>query len=587
MKIPVHERRETIAPLPGVRVGAHGGEAAYGGDAARGLGNFAAAGLRLAADLDDAKTLEAFNNFKKEVSVYHNDPNKGVLNKLGKETEGLYASADEWMSNKADEYLRKMPNARVERAFQKMAGGVITSQGEHNSRFEAKQIRAYRIAEADATIESAINDATENFADEAAVDSARDAALMALEVKTRGLGDEARGAALADLDDKIGTARLSRMIEADPLSAEAWFEEHKDGFSAPARAKAEAVLKQKTELYKTQIRVDELIKAFPPASEREALKFIRANFSGEEEEHLASAYKMRVNEVEVKRGNAEAGIRAAQNGNFDVLKREYWTNGQVPPPDMLGEMWDNGQINGRQYEQALKWNETFADRAKTRDYLQRTKPEFNRAEPEVQEQMILRWMGTSFDQYNDNLATISRGVLDGSMSEDRVRDFYNSGDITKYDAEALIKKLRAIPKAHQEAVRKQDALIKSELGTIRGSVNYIVGNGSAKGTLPIINTARSLFKEYVDFLDPEASDWNKQVADAKKRAVIDAISNSPNVKLVKEGYIWDSATPVKKRMDTWEESIENAKTPEQLAKDEETRKDMLKSINETLRQMVE
>ncbi|GHV46820.1 hypothetical protein FACS1894204_09210 [Synergistales bacterium] len=556
MKIPVYERQEQIAPLPGVRVNAHGGEAAYGGDVARGLGNFAQAGLRLAADLDDAKTLEAFNNFKKEVSVYHNDPNKGVLNRLGKETEGLYASADEWMSAKADEYLKKMPNSRVARAFQKMAGGVITSQGEHNSRYEAKQIQAYRSAEADATIEGALGDAAENFADEAAVAQAKEVATLALEVKTRGFGDEARKLALADLDDRIGAARLGRMIEADPLSAEAWFNENKGSFSAPTRAKAETVLKQKTELFKTQMRVDELIKAFPPQREREALQYIRSRFSGEEEERIASAYKMRVNEAEVRRGNAEAGIRQVQNNNFGVLLREYYENMNVPPPDMLGDMYAAGQISQSQYTRAMGMADTFASFDRAEKFIAPRVANWGEMSRDVQEQIILQRMGTSPQRRRDALAELEAGFRTGDILKEDIPAWV--GRITKSDANRMKQLAVRLTTEDKEDVKLYRDTAIDEALDILGS--------KYKDKVSVRRDVSLLYNKYLKSMSPD---------EARQKAVLDAIANT-GVGIEKEnGWLWKETvrTSTGKRLDEvksgWtatEEDAEKAEDNERIVK---------------------
>jgi hypothetical protein len=279
-----------VRALPGVRVAAPGGAEAYGAGVGKAFGNLAEAGLRMAADLEDAETLEAFNAFKRDVSAYHNDPDKGVLNRLGKETIGLYSEAETWMDNKAEEYVRKMKSPRMVQNFRRMAGQTILSQGDHNSRHEAQQIRAFRQAEADAAIKTALDDAAANWQSDAVYDEALDTAMAALELKTRGFGDEARRAAVAELDSGFAAARLSAMVQVDPMAAEAWYKEHKGSFTAAARGKAEEVLERETRAYKLENIRDDLIERYG-MDYAAARKEILEKYKGEEEQRALALYE--------------------------------------------------------------------------------------------------------------------------------------------------------------------------------------------------------------------------------------------------------------------------------------------------------
>ncbi|MDR2174951.1 MAG: hypothetical protein LBO82_03325 [Synergistaceae bacterium] len=106
LAVPVYERREQVKPLPGARLAAPRADA-YGADAANAFTRLAERGLKMAEELEDAETLEMYNSFKRDVGLYHNDPDKGVLNRLGKDTIGLHSEAGTWMDNKAEEYARK------------------------------------------------------------------------------------------------------------------------------------------------------------------------------------------------------------------------------------------------------------------------------------------------------------------------------------------------------------------------------------------------------------------------------------------------------------------------------------------------
>ena len=132
---------------------------------------------------------------------------------------GVYRDADAWMGNKAGEYEARMPSARSAQNFRRMAEQYRMQRGERNSRFEADQIKAYRDGEADATIRLGLDEIAENFDNDKAVEAARQQMMLALELKTRGRGTEARRAAYEAMEGQISMTRLARMIQADPMKA--------------------------------------------------------------------------------------------------------------------------------------------------------------------------------------------------------------------------------------------------------------------------------------------------------------------------------------------------------------------------------
>jgi hypothetical protein len=314
--VPVYERQKSIEPLPGARVQAAGGAEAYGSGAGSAINQLAESSMKMLQDFEDTETLEALNNFKRDVSLYHNAPEKGVLNRQGKDAKGLFQEADLWMQNEAEKYVKKMKSPRMANNFRKMAGQVVLSQGEQNSRFEGAQIRKYRDAEADATIEMAINDAAANWDDDEVVARSLQTGIQALTLKMRGLGDEAWKNGLAELESKISVARLSRMIEADPLRAEQWYKENKDKILGMDQTKVEGVLERETKAYKMESTRDDLIKRYG-MNYSAARKEILDNYQGEEEQRVLALYEGWYSDQKRIRDEAE---RRSQDNFFKTLQ---------------------------------------------------------------------------------------------------------------------------------------------------------------------------------------------------------------------------------------------------------------------------
>ena len=246
MAIPMHERQGTMRALPDVAV-RHAGDGGQGAlwEKAKGFAGQLQAKVE---EFEDAETLEAFNAFQREVEEYHNDPDKGIYNtRLGKDAPGVAGSADTHIDNLMFKYGGNLKSPRAKQVFGRMATQERERRYSANMQYESKQVQAFRDAEADATIQNSLTGIGLNPYDDAMVDAERDRAYMALELKMRGLGDEARVAAQQELDDRIAVARVAPMIQDDPLAARAWFEENKDMFSAPVREKVEAAITQEAD----------------------------------------------------------------------------------------------------------------------------------------------------------------------------------------------------------------------------------------------------------------------------------------------------------------------------------------------------
>jgi hypothetical protein len=519
MAIPVYERQQSIKPLPTVKVEAADKADAYGSGVGSALTKLSEGSMKLLNDYEDAQTLEAYNNFRRDVSLYHNSPEKGVLNRQGKDTMGLFKDADLWMQNRAEEYAKKMKSPRMIQNFRDMAGRTIISQGEHNSQYEGQQFRKYQVAEAQASIKLSIDDAIANWQDDGVAQSSREMALKFLGTISRGQGDEFWRAGVAEIDNEIAMGRLGRMIEADPIAAEQWYKEHKQSFLGADQAKAEGLLEKETRAYKTQSAVDNLVRLFPPEREREALKYIREKFSGEDEEHIATAYKTRINELEVKKGNAEAGVRKIQNSNFEVLKKQFYRNGAIPSQEELDRLLDDNLIRVDQYARAMSWNDMFATRTKTVTYLQKNDTNWNNYTPEQKEIRLMRFMGKNNEQHKAILNTIRSGVLDGSVTDADIEDYYDNGDITTNERnyyKNLDKKIgteqKAFIKKHKEALGLDIAKTRMKTSSVQESVYK--------------KWAEQSFEDKVDelMLDPTSKTFRQDVIDARRKAFVEAVA---------------------------------------------------------------
>ncbi len=522
MAIRIAERQQSVAPIPGARVQNSADANAFGAPVFRATENLGEVLKRKAEDLEDADTLEAMNRFRQDVERHHNDPDKGLYNtRLGRDAEGLYADADKWMDNKAFEYAGKLRSTRASENFLKMAQQHWQQQNVANSRFEANQVRAYRDAEAKAAIDLGMNDIALNYADDAAVADAEVRMTMALELQTRGLGDDAKKLALQNMQSGIALTRFGKMLEADPEQAGAWLEANKDSMTAEAQSRAQSALTRTMEkveaerrIYRTQEFVDGFVTEYGPGREQEGIAKIRETYSGEEEEKYITAYKTRVNEMKVKEGNVDAEVRKAQKANADQIYKDYYARGQIPPQGMLDEMLQRGELAPEGHRTMTGWNEVAATRSEITTRFTKSDPTWNNLTAEEQESKVMRAMGKTPEQRAAVLQRIKAGVLDGSITEAEIKAEYSNGNITKAEETYYTKLGTKIGQDQKEFNRQQTAALRGELK----STNI----GTETSGIQAIALAD--FTARIDEIDPTDPKYREKVIAARREAFVTAVS---------------------------------------------------------------
>ncbi|MDR1650748.1 MAG: hypothetical protein LBR87_03080, partial [Synergistaceae bacterium] len=243
MAIPVYERQLGMNGIPGVRVpevqtSEGTAEQAFGRD----VKNLADAALAKYQEFEDANTLETLNQFQREVSDYHNNPEKGIYStRTGKDAGGASGDSDAWITELAGKYAGGL-SGRAGTNFMKHAERIRNGYYEANQKWEAGQLRVYRDSEADAAITLGIDAIGRDYAGEEAVAEQRALIYQALELKMRGAGPDAWKAAVLEMEERIALTRLSRIAGEDPGNALEWLEEHKDSLSGASYLKAKDYL---------------------------------------------------------------------------------------------------------------------------------------------------------------------------------------------------------------------------------------------------------------------------------------------------------------------------------------------------------
>ncbi len=282
MRISVYERQQGIAPLSIPQEQARPQVSDNGESAAKTLAGAFTRLQEINDGIEDARTLELFNQFKLDGQQYHEDPDKGIYHtRLGYMSQGIYKEADQWMREKGEGYVRQLRSKRAKANFRKMAREHIEQRGVQNSRFEAAQVRQYQQEQADSSIKNSLIFAEQNWNNPQAIAQARRDIQQALELRMRGSGTEAFSNAYAEIEDKIGVARIRQAFTQHPLTALEMLNNPDIHLKPETAAKLRESLQNSTEVYELQGIVQSYSRYYTPAQAVEAQRVLIDRFGAD------------------------------------------------------------------------------------------------------------------------------------------------------------------------------------------------------------------------------------------------------------------------------------------------------------------
>lgn len=263
MRVPVYDRQASLAPLQGGQVNPVI-PAGDNGAAMAGMANqFMLRLQKMNDDFEDAHTLELLNKLKQDSTDYHENPEKGIYNtQLGYKAQGTYQDADRWLRERGEHYAMQIKGERAKANFRRMAGEYIQQRGVQNSKFEAEQMKKFRLEQADASMKNALEFAEKNWNNPQAIEQARSDIAAALELKLRGSGQEAFKSAWADIENQLGIVRLRQAYALNPLLAVRMLNDSDIKLNPETRAKLTRQFSDKTEVYRIQAYASQYARLF-------------------------------------------------------------------------------------------------------------------------------------------------------------------------------------------------------------------------------------------------------------------------------------------------------------------------------------
>lgn len=497
--------------------------AAFGvpiGGAVRGLGEevrrMADAMQKRQDEWDAATVMNAQNEYMKELSRWMDDPREGQAanRKLGA-ARGLADDAYQYAEALAEKIGGQLENDAQKAAFRRVAERAKLPYWKGASEYEARQVKEWQDQTFSAAMEASAELVTRAPGDAFALETAREQRANAIRARLFGADPSVISRAIEESDSELDARRISLVAQEDPVGALAMVN-GKNRLLPEARAKLKAAIEPRAEVYERQAIIDGLVQQFPQGQEREGLRYIREHYSGEQEERLAAAYKQRMGELRVDEENAEAGVAKQQRANAEALYKQYWAQGKQPTREELDLLLESGAISGAQHRQMVGWMQVSATRADVTMRL-RKDPGWNSLTPEQQEERVMREMGVSREDREAALTALQAGILDGSVTESDVNDYYQNGRITKSEAERLKKLDNQLAAGQKDFVKGQSKALAADMELIK-----IPGQGASM----FATFAQAKFTELVGDLDPASKTYRQDVINARRSAIIAGVEAS-------------------------------------------------------------
>ena len=466
---------------------------------------------------DAATVMNAQTEFARRMSEWLDHPEMGqtVTRKSGAALH-LTEDTDAYADQAAQEISGMLENDQQRAVFNSGIAKAKLPYMRQASTHEARELEAYRKQAFDANL-AAANDLYLRGADNPDMRrQAVDMAANAIRSQYFGAPTEYIDRAIAETKSGMAAQWVAKVAQDDPRAAMELLKDEELGLLPETADKLRAQIKPRAEIYERQAIVDDLVQKYPQGMEQEGLKYIREHYEGEKEERLASAYKTRMNELDIDE-NKKRRLRAqAQEDRWVEILKNYVDTGMWPSEDEVRLMVDNGEISPVRGITMLENKLAAQTRAQVEKRLAKDS-KWVTLKPEQQEERIMREMDVTKAEREGVLAYLWNGVLDGSVTDAEVDQWFANGRITKAERERLKNADKQMDTAQKNFVKQQREQLKADFKNAD-----IPGKNDS-----LYQTNASLkFNELIKDLNPADKDYRKQVLEARKQAFVYGIEQS-------------------------------------------------------------
>lgn len=255
---------------------------------------FSAISNRMKEERDANMVLEMSARWQKDLLRFQHDPDRGLYNRKGKAAAGAYGEMERFLGASVGKLMAELENEEQKAAFGRYTMQRGMALLESASRFEARQHQEWRTETAKLAVNTAIESAVANHHDGSLIQASLDEGGKALEAAMAGSAPETIAAAKAEFAARLHGEVIRRYLQDDPYGAERYYSLVEDQIEGPARREIKKEIDGNVMVLRIQEKTDELMGRFD--SEGKALRWIRENASGKNEEALITSVKTRFRE---------------------------------------------------------------------------------------------------------------------------------------------------------------------------------------------------------------------------------------------------------------------------------------------------
>ncbi|MBQ9565681.1 MAG: peptidoglycan DD-metalloendopeptidase family protein [Synergistaceae bacterium] len=464
---------------------------------------------------DAATVMNAQTEFARRMSDWLDNPETGqTVTRKGGAARGLNDDTDAYADKVAREISGRLENDQQRAIFNSGIAKAKQPYMRQASTHEAREREVYRKQAFDANMAAANDLYLKSENNPEARRQAVDMAANAIRSQYFGAPEEYIDRAIDETKSGMAAQWVAKVAQDNPRAALEMLKDESLGLLPETRNKLEAQIKPRAEIYERQLIIDDLVQRYHSGQEMEGLKYIREYYEGEERERLVSAYKTRMNELEIDQNNARRLRAQAQEDFFDNLYRRT-VQGETFTKAQLDQMYLDGKLSEQRHNYAVNnWIIAAGNRAKIEKRIFAENPEIPQAELDAR---VMREMGTTDEEYKQTFVTAAHMASLGQLKEDAVDALYKRGKLTASDVERLKGQLKTWDKA-------QGVYYQNELTNLKQYIRSLTKDAGLPDGLEEATVIS--FITQAGELDMRAPDYRKALFELKKNVLLDMMDNS-------------------------------------------------------------
>lgn len=261
-RVPTYQQQAQLNPQGDATIRVQTSPEGFGANVGRALQQVGAtlgnAAIQLKVHTDDAAAKEANTNLERDTSTLLHDPEAGYFSKRGKAAYDEMGTINQRLKELQDSYAESLDNEQQRERFKQLSSRSISSASEVISRHAAKEYTTWQNSVNVGAARQAMENAAARKNDPEYVYLALERGKSEIEQLSERNGDsmELTIAKRAEYENEFHKKLVISMLQDDPKTARAYFQQNKDEIFAETEAAIESELKKAEKVGQAQEQAD-------------------------------------------------------------------------------------------------------------------------------------------------------------------------------------------------------------------------------------------------------------------------------------------------------------------------------------------